>query len=296
MKNLAIIGLGIQGKRLLRDFSKISNVVGCTSTGKKENIQWLKKNYPDVIYSKNINELLENELIDAIIIASPIKTHYDLSKQALKANKNIFVEKTITENSVDAKKIITLAKQKKKIIFAGHIFLYHPVLHKLKQIHKNDSITYIKFSWTRTGSFDEDILLDLVSHFCSILIELLGLPKKIKLLNFKKIISSCDVISLQFDFINGQKCTIDINRISNFKKRSILIITKKNIFEWDDDSLYKFNKRKNLFKLLLSPKQSPLEIESKAFISSLNYKPDYLNSSKALEILYLIEKCRKLLK
>ena len=43
MKNLAIVGLGIQGKRLLRDFSKISNVVGCTSIGKKENIQWLKK-------------------------------------------------------------------------------------------------------------------------------------------------------------------------------------------------------------------------------------------------------------
>ena len=244
MKNLAIVGLGIQGKHLLSEFSKISNVVGCTSTGKKENIWWLKKNYPNVSYSKNINELLKNESIDAIIIASPIKTHFDLSKQALKANKNIFVEKTIAENSIDAKKIISLAKQKKKTIFAGHIFLYHPVLNKLKQIHKNDSITYMKFSWMRTGSFNEDILLDLVSHFCSIMIELLGLPKKIKLLNFKKIVSSCDIISFQFDFINGKRCVIDINRISNFKKRSILIITKKNIFEWDDDSLYKFDKRK----------------------------------------------------
>ena len=296
MKNLAIIGLGIQGKRLLRDFSKISNVVSCTSVGKKENIQWLKKNYPDVSYSKNIDELLKNESIDAIIIASPIKTHFDLSKQALKANKNVFVEKTITENFVDAKKIITLAKQKKKIIFVGHIFLYHPVLDRLKQIHKNDSISYMKFYWTKTGSFNEDILLDLVSHFCSIMIELLGLPKKIKLLNFKKIVSSCDVISFQFDFINGQRCIIDINRISNFKKRSILIITKKNIFEWDDDSLYKFDKRKNLFKLLLSPKQSPLEIETEVFINSLNRKPDYSNCYNALKILYLIEKCRKLLK
>ena len=66
MKNLAIVGLGIQGKHLLSEFSKISNVVGCTSTGKKENIWWLKKNYPNVSYSKNINELLKNESIDAI--------------------------------------------------------------------------------------------------------------------------------------------------------------------------------------------------------------------------------------
>ena len=296
MKNLAIVGLGIQGKHLLSEFSKISNVVGCTSTGKKENIRWLKKNYPNVSYSKNINELLKNELIDAIIIASPIKTHFDLSKQALKANKNIFVEKTIAENSIDAKKIISLAKQKKKTIFAGHIFLYHPVLNKLKQIHKNDSITYMKFSWMRTGSFNEDILLDLVSHFCSIMIELLGLPKKIKLLNFKKIVSSCDVISFQFDFINGQKCVIDINRISNFKKRSILIFTKKNIFEWDDDSLYKFDKRKNSFKLMFNPQQRPLEIETKEFIRNLNCKPDYSNSDKGIKILNLIEECRKLLK
>ena len=116
----------------------------------------------------------------------------------------------------------------------------------------------------RTGSFNEDILLDLVSHFCSIMIELLGLPKKIKLLNFKK--------------------------------RSILIFTKKNIFEWDDDSLYKFDKRKNLFKLMFNPQQRPLEIETKEFIRNLNCKPDYTNSDKAIKILNLIEKCRKLLK
>ena len=296
MKNLAIVGLGIQGKHLLSEFSKISNIIACTSNGKKDNIQWLKKNYPDVSYSKNIDTLLLNKSIDAIIIASPICTHYDISKKDLKANKNIFVEKTITENSIDAKKIISLAKQKKKIIFAGHIFLYHPVLNKLKQIHKNDSITYMKFSWMRTGSFNEDILLDLVSHFCSIMIELLGLPKKIKLLNFKKIVSSCDVISFQFDFVNGQKCVIDINRISNFKKRSILIFTKKNIFEWDDDSLYKFDKRKNSFKLMFNPQQRPLEIETKEFIRNLNCKPDYSNSDKAIKILNLIEKCGKLLK
>ena len=296
MKNLAIVGIGKWGKNLINEFSKNSNIIMCQSTGNKKNIAWVNKNFPNIQHTKNFEDILNNKLIDAVVIASPIKTHFDLSKQALKANKNVFVEKTIAENSIDAKKIISLAKQKKKTIFAGHIFLYHPVLNKLKQIHKNDSITYMKFSWMRTGSFNEDILLDLVSHFCSIMIELLGLPKKIKLLNFKKIVSSYDIISFQFDFINGQKCVIDINRISNFKKRSILIFTKKNIFEWDDDSLYKFDKRKNLFKLMFNPQQRPLEIETKEFIRNLNCKPDYSNSDKAIKILNLIEKCRKLLK
>ena len=296
MKNLAIVGIGKWGKNLINEFSKNSNIIMCQSTGNKKNIAWVNKNFPNIQHTKNFEDILNNKLIDAVVIASPIKTHFDLSKQALKANKNVFVEKTIAKNSIDAKKIISLAKQKKKTIFAGHIFLYHPVLNKLKQIHKNDSITYMKFSWMRTGSFNEDILLDLVSHFCSIMIELLGLPKKIKLLNFKKIVSSCDIISFQFDFTDGKKCVIDINRISNFKKRSLLIFTKKNIFEWDDDSLYKFDKRKNSFKLMFNPQQRPLEIETKEFIRNLNCKPDYSNSDKAIKILNLIEKCRKLLK
>lgn len=296
MKKLAIVGLGIWGKNLVREFSKISNVVVCTSNGKKENIQWLKKNYPNIHYSKNFHELLQNESIDAVVIASPIKTHYRLSQNVLNVNKHIFIEKTISEDSKNARKLIALAKNRNLMIFVGHIFLYHPILKKLKQIHNCESITYLKLNWMKSGSFDEDILLDLVSHFFSIIIELLGAPKTVKLLNSKKIISLCDIVSFELGFTANKKCIIDINRVSNFKKRSITIVTKKNIFEWDDNDLYKFNKRKQLFELMLKPKQTALEIECKTFIKNLNNKPNYSNSEKALKVIQLIERCRRTMK
>ena len=253
MKKLAIVGLGKWGKNLVREFSKISNVVVCTTNGKKENIQWLKKKYPGIHYSENFQELLEIKSIDAVIIASPIKTHFALSHLVLKANKHVFIEKTISEDSKNARKLIALAKNRNLMIFVGHIFLYHPILKKLKQIQNRESITYLKLNWIKSGSFDEDILLDLASHFLSIIIELLGNPKSIKILNSKKIVSSCDIISIEFGFTENKKCIVDINRLSNFKKRSITIITKQNIFEWEDDNLYKFNKRKQLFELMLKP-------------------------------------------
>ena len=292
MKKLAVVGLGKWGKNLVREFSKISTVVVCNRNGKKENIQWLKKNYPNIRYSENLQELLQNQSIDAIVIASPIKSHYSLSHQVLKSNKNVFIEKTISENSKNARKLIALAKNKKLVIFVGHIFLYHPILKKIKQIHKHESIMYLKLNWMKCGSFQEDILLDLVSHFLSIIIELFGIPKTIKLINSKKIISPCDMISIEFGFGANRKCIIDINRLSNFKKRSVTIVTKQNIFEWEDDNLYKFNKRKQLFELMLKPKQTPLEIECKTFIQNLNNKPNYSNSDNALKIVQLIEKCR----
>jgi len=296
MKNLAIIGIGKWGKNLVREFSKVSNVVICHSSGDKDNVVWLQKNFPSIKHTRNFQDVLDDKSINAIVIASPINTHFFLSYQTIQANKHLFVEKTIAVNSSDAKKLIAMTKKKKLVLFIGHIFLYHPVLSKIKQITKNESIVYLKFSWTKLGSFQEDILLDLVSHFISIIIELIGIPKSIKIINIRKIVSSYDIITIEFGFGKNCKCIVDINRVSNFKKRSIIVVTTKNIFEWEDDVLYKFNKRKLSYELMSIPNKTPLEIECETFIRNLNRKPYYSNADKALKIIQLTEKCREMIK
>ncbi|MDE2589849.1 MAG: hypothetical protein KGL95_09330, partial [Patescibacteria group bacterium] len=70
----------------------------------------------------------------------------------------------------------------------------------------------------------------------------------------------------------------------------------KNTFQWDDDALYKFNKRKQDFDLILSSAKTPLEIECKAFIQNLNNRTDYSNANKALKIIQVIEKCKKMIR
>lgn len=295
MKNIAVVGLGKWGKNLLREFSKVCNIVMCHSVGNKENIMWLKKKFPDTKYTKNLRDILNDESIDAVVIASPIKTHFPLSYQAICARKHLFVEKTISENSLDARTLIKMAKKRKLVLFIGHIFLYHPVLDRIKKITGNESIVHIKFSWMKTGSFHEDILLDLASHFISIIIELLGQPKNVKIIDAKKIVSSSyDIVTIEFGFDKGRTCVIDVNRVSNFKKRSITIVTTKNTFQWDDDNLYKFNKRKLSYDLVLRPNKTPLEIECKMFLHNLN-KSDYSNADKALKIIQLVEKCKKMI-
>lgn len=295
MKNVAIVGLGRWGKNLLREFSRISNIEICHSTGNVENIEWLRKNFPKVKHTKNFHDVLNNNSIDAVVISTPIKTHFHLTYQALLAGKHVFIEKPMAENSSYAKKLILLAKEKKVLLFVGHVFLYHPVLEKVRAINSKESINYLKFSWTKLGSFKEDILLDLLSHFISIIIELLGTPQSLRIIDIERIVSSYDIVTMEFRFNKGRKCIVDINRASNFKKRSITIVTAKNVLEWEDDILYKFNKKTFSYDLILNPKKTPLTVECETFIDSLNKRINYMNADKALKIIQLVEKCKKMI-
>jgi len=90
MKKIAIIGLGRWGKNLLREYSKICSVSACVTRGDKNNIKWLRDNYPRVKHTNRLDEILNDENINAIAIATPIKTHFNLAFRALRAGKHVF--------------------------------------------------------------------------------------------------------------------------------------------------------------------------------------------------------------
>lgn len=295
MKNIAVVGLGKWSKNLLREFSQVCNVVICNSEGNRKNLEWLKKSFPNIKHTKNFQDVLNDKSIDAVVVASPIKTHFPLSYQVIQAQKHLFIEKTISENSSDARKLISMAKERNLVLFIGHIFLYHPILNKIKAITNSEPIIHLRCSWMKTGSFQEDIVLDLVSHFISIVIEFLGSPKNVKIIDCRKIVSSYDIVTIEFRFNDGVRCIVDVNRVSSFKKRSITIVTTKNTFQWEDDILYRFNKRKHSYDLIFKSDKTPLEIECKKFIQSLNKRINYSNANKSLKIIQVVEKCKKMM-
>ena len=120
MKNLAIVGIGKWGKNLINEFSKNSNIIMCQSTGNKKNIAWVNKNFPNIQHTKNFEDILNNKLIDAVVIASPIKTHFFLSTQVILAQKHLFVEKPMSMNFNDTKKLVNLAKNQNVVLFVQY--------------------------------------------------------------------------------------------------------------------------------------------------------------------------------
>ena len=293
MKKLGIIGIGNWGKNLVRELSKIHCIKKCSSNGNLKNIRWLKKNYPSIQYVSDSKEIFADKEINAVIIATPINTHYKIVKKALLSKKHVFVEKPISTNLSEAEELIEIAKKNNLLLFVGHIFIFNEIFKKLIQISNRENITHLNFLWNKFGTFDEDIFLNLVSHDLSIILALFGKPKKIKLINKFGVISKCDVVTLILELPNKKTCQIHVNRCSNYKQKHVSIFTQKNIYIWDDLSLYKNNKKTNSFKLVFQSKHTPLEIECKEFAKKLNETNTSLEFANiAKDVIQVIQKLK----
>ena len=294
MKKIAIIGLGKWGKNLLREFSNVSCVTKCHTRGNQKNISWLRRNYPKVVHTTSIRDILTDKNIDAVAISTPINSHFKIAKNALESGKHVFVEKPMASSVIEAKQLIKIAKSKNLNLFVGHVFLYNEIFKKIKKIDKQESITYAHFAWKKFGTFDEDIFKNLLSHDISLILALFGSPNRIRLTNNVGFITTSDRISLELNFTRNRKCEVSIDRISPHKEKSVTFLTKKNLFVWNDDELLRFDKRSQSFKKIYQSKNTPLHLECKKFIANISSKKvSYDSSFLALNVTRILSKLSK---
>lgn len=287
MKHIAIIGIGGWGKNLLREFNSIAKVT-CYDTSSK-NIEWLKKNYPNVKVAKSYDAVLNNLDVEAVVIATPTMTHFEVATKALMAGKHVFVEKPITADLAEAEKLVKLAKNKKLILFVGHTFLYHRVFQKIKTLAKNDPPAYAIFSWNKFGSFNNTAIWNLACHDIALTLDLFGKPKKAEVLYDKGIISVSDIVSLKLTFGGGRFVIINVNRVSNQQNKSMLLATKKKVYLWENNELYKLDKESPKLELILRSSEQPLALECKEFVKNLEKKTKPLTDGQfGLEVVNVI--------
>tara|TARA_B110000438_G_scaffold214481_1_gene206755 strand:+ start:237 stop:1121 length:885 start_codon:yes stop_codon:yes gene_type:complete len=293
MKRIAVVGIGRWGKNLVREFSKFATISKCVHQGNLENIRWLNTNYPEIPITTNIEDILNDPKIDAIAIATPIHTHYKIIKNTLESGKHVFVEKPMTQTINQANDLIKIAKRKNLSLFVGYIFLYNQIFKKIKKINERESIININFNWQKFGTFNENIYENLLSHDLSIVLELLGTPKKFNLINTSSFITNVDSFSLQLEYSKNKKCSIIINRLSNTKKKTITFFTKKNLYIWDENTLLKLDKKSKSFKIIYETTDSPLYLECKNFISNIKNNSDNSSAFLAKEITKIVSKINK---
>src|SRR3989344_4645526 len=111
---IAIIGVGRWGKNLLKTFSVRAEISLICHTGDSATDEWLKSEYPHIPVTHNVDEVMENVDISAVCIATPIHTHSSLVRVALEHEKDVFVEKPLCQDPVEAVALTELAQQKNK--------------------------------------------------------------------------------------------------------------------------------------------------------------------------------------
>ncbi len=173
--NIGVIGYGYWGPNIVRNFFATS---GCTvkmvADGRPDRLNQLAKVFPSIEGVKDAEDIIASNKIDAVVIATPVYTHFALAKRALLQGKHVLIEKPMTSSVEEADELIDLATRKGLTIMADHTFLYTGAVGKMKEIIENSEIgtpSYFDSSRINLGLFQPDInvLWDLAPHDISIL-------------------------------------------------------------------------------------------------------------------------------
>lgn len=173
--NIGIIGLGYWGVNLVRNFAALKDVnLKYVADSRSEREGVLKKLCPTAQFVTSADSVINDPDIDAVIIATPVHTHYEFALRALNNDKHVLLEKPMVSGTVQAITLIELAEKKNKILMVDHTFLYTGSVQKMKSLIDNGEIGNIKyFDSTRInlGLFQPDVnvLWDLAPHDISIL-------------------------------------------------------------------------------------------------------------------------------
>lgn len=175
MVNIAIIGFGYWGPNLVRNFSATKGArVKWVADLRPERLEIAQRSFPAIEVSTQFNQVIEDPEVHAVVIATPVFTHFDLAMLALKAGKHVLLEKPMTDSVIHAENLIQVAEEKGLKLMVDHTFLYTASVQKMKQLIDADELGTIKyFDSTRINlgliQQDVNVLWDLAPHDISIL-------------------------------------------------------------------------------------------------------------------------------
>ncbi len=177
---VAVIGCGYWGPNLIRSFVQIpeSELKYCCDLD-EERLGYIESLYPEPRVTQNYQEILDDPAVEAVAIATPVHTHFELAKGVLEAGKHVFVEKPLTQTSQQARELIRLARKRGKVLMVGHVFLYTAAVNKLRELIDSGELgdlLYISSQRRNLGLFQDDVnvVWDLGTHDISIILYLLN--------------------------------------------------------------------------------------------------------------------------
>ena len=173
--NIGVIGYGYWGPNIVRNFFSAANcTVKAVADGRPERLAVLAKVFPSINGVKTAEEIINDKEIDAVVVATPVFTHFALAKKALENGKHVLIEKPMTSTVAEAEELIELAAQKGLTLMADHTFLYTGAVQKMKELVDTGMVgtpRYFDSSRINLGLFQPDVnvLWDLAPHDISIL-------------------------------------------------------------------------------------------------------------------------------
>jgi predicted dehydrogenase len=237
----AVVGYGYWGPNLARNIAERPELELCALCERDdERAAAFSAKHADVPVSRDFDEILADPDIEAVVVATPPRTHYPLVKQALLAGKHVLVEKPLATQLDHAAELVGLAERQERVLMPGHTFLYSPAVNHVRDIILKDvvgEVFFVTSSRMNLGKYQSDgVICDLAPHDLSILLH--WLDERVTQVSasarsvFRTGVPETAFITLTFE--SGTTANIQVSWLAPRKVRSMVVVGSKRMVQYDD--------------------------------------------------------------
>jgi predicted dehydrogenase len=308
---IAVIGCGYWGKNLARNFAQLRALRWISDTNDVA-LKQQSKLYPEVRITRRFEEILEDELIHGVVIATPAAAHYSHAREALLKGKDVFVEKPLSLRYAEGQELVALAESKGLILMVGHILQYHPAVKLLKGIVQRGELGRLWYLYSNRLNLgkvrqEENILWSFAPHDISIIESLVGREPTAVSAHGGSYLQSgiADVTVTTLLFEDGIKAHIFVSWLHPYKEQKLVIIGEHKMAVFDDTAregkLRIYDKgiewksglpvpRQTAETTLFFEESEPLRIECEHFLNCIRDRSRPLtDGDSALKVLKVLE-------
>src|ERR1700720_4616490 len=240
---LAQFGCGYWGPNLLRNFAALPNCsVKYVVDFSAERRAFVEKSFPRTIALESCEQVLNDRDVNAVVVATPAETHFELAKQVLCAGKHVFVEKPLATKASEVDELSKYAAERDLIVMAGHTFIYNPAVRYVKQLIDAGELGEIRYIYSQRLNLgrirtDIDALWNFAPHDISIIQYWLGNPEPISVSRQGMAYMQDgieDVVFLSLEYPGKVIANIHVSWLDPQKVRKMIIVGSRKMVIYDD--------------------------------------------------------------
>ena len=243
MTRVAHAGVGGWGKNVVRVVGELAELAWVCDTDPGRQAEYAAR-YPAARVTASFDDLIGDDTVDAVVIATPVPTHFELAKKALEAGKHVFVEKPPAMRAEEMEELVALAKSSNKVLMPGHLLLYHPGLRKVKELVDAGELGDVACVYGNRQNLgvirsNENALWSLGVHDLSVILWLLGEEPSEAVAHGVDYLQKGieDVVFCFLRFPSGKIAHMHLSWLDPHKMRKMTVVGREKMVVFDDMEL-----------------------------------------------------------
>jgi len=240
---VGVVGLNYWGPNLARNFDELAELAWLCDLDDELRARQAVR-YPTAQATADYADLLADDTLDAIVVATPVPTHYALAKQALEAGKHVFVEKPPAMRAAEMDELVELAAARDRVLMPGHLLLYHPGILKLKELIDSGELGDVLCVYGNRQNLgivrtNENALWSLGVHDLSVILYLLDEDPEVAVAYGRDFLTPGveDVVFCYLRFPSGKIAHMHLSWLDPHKMRKLTVVGREKMVVFDDMEL-----------------------------------------------------------